>query len=169
MHTAHLSVGGNDLSIETGKLAKQADGAVIVRYGETVILVTACYTPTQREGIDFLPLTVDFRENTYASGRIPGGFFEIGQGMAGPVLMMYANEEQKKRYLPPMAKGKEIWCQLFSEPGAGSDLAGLKTKSLSWQEGRGLAHITGPFRRQDFSPELSLTFIGDPNSQKEYP
>ena len=76
MHTAHLSVGGNDLSIETGKLAKQADGAVIVRYGETVVLVTACNTPTQREGIDFLPLTVDFRENTYASGRIPGGFFK---------------------------------------------------------------------------------------------
>ena len=62
--------------------------------------------------------------------RIPGGFFEIGQGMAGPVLMMYATEEQKKRYLPPMAKGEEIWCQLFSEPGAGSDLAGLKTKSV---------------------------------------
>ena len=62
--------------------------------------------------------------------KIPGGFFEIGQGMAGPVLMMYANEEQKKRFLPPMAKGEEIWCQLFSEPGAGSDLAGLKTKSV---------------------------------------
>ena len=62
--------------------------------------------------------------------RIPGGFFEIGQGMAGPVLMMYANEEQKKRYLPPMAKGEEVWCQLFSEPGAGSDLAGLKTKAV---------------------------------------
>jgi polyribonucleotide nucleotidyltransferase len=76
MHTAHLSVGGTDLSIETGKLAKQADGAVIVSYGETVVLVTACYTPTPREGIDFLPLTVDFRENTYASGRIPGGFFK---------------------------------------------------------------------------------------------
>jgi alkylation response protein AidB-like acyl-CoA dehydrogenase len=62
--------------------------------------------------------------------RIPGGFFEIGQGMAGPVLMMYANEEQKKRYLPPMAKGEEVWCQLFSEPAAGSDLAGLKTKAV---------------------------------------
>tara|TARA_B100000586_G_scaffold145488_2_gene105522 strand:+ start:1474 stop:2700 length:1227 start_codon:yes stop_codon:yes gene_type:complete len=62
--------------------------------------------------------------------KLPAGFFEIGQGMAGPVLMMYANEEQKKKYLPPMAKGEEIWCQLFSEPGAGSDLAGLKTKSV---------------------------------------
>lgn len=62
--------------------------------------------------------------------KVPGGFFEIGQGMAGPVLMMYASDDQKKRYLPPMAKGEEIWCQLFSEPGAGSDLAGLKTKAV---------------------------------------
>ena len=75
MHTAQVKVGGGDLVIETGKLAKQADGAVIVRFGETVVLVTACYAGA-REGIDFLPLTVDFRENAYASGRIPGGFFK---------------------------------------------------------------------------------------------
>ena len=76
MNTAHVKVGGSDLLLETGKLAKQADGSVIVRFGETVVLVTACYAPTAREGIDFLPLTVDYRENTYASGRIPGGFFK---------------------------------------------------------------------------------------------
>ena len=61
--------------------------------------------------------------------KVPGGFHEIGQGMAGPTMMLYATEEQKKQYLPPMAKGQEIWCQLFSEPGAGSDLAGIKTKA----------------------------------------
>ena len=60
---------------------------------------------------------------------VPRGIYEIGLGMAGPVLMTYATEEQKQRYLPPMAKGEEIWCQLFSEPGAGSDLAGIKTKA----------------------------------------
>ena len=76
MHTGQLKVGRQDLVIETGKLAKQADGSVIVRFGETIVLVTACYAPTAREGVDFLPLTVDFRENTYASGRIPGGFFK---------------------------------------------------------------------------------------------
>ena len=76
MHTAKVRVGREELVIETGKLAKQADGAVTVRFGDTVVLVTACYAPTPREGIDFLPLTVDFRENTYASGRIPGGFFK---------------------------------------------------------------------------------------------
>ena len=76
MHTGQLKVGREDLVLETGKLAKQADGSVVVRFGDTVVLVTACYAPTAREGIDFLPLTVDFRENTYASGRIPGGFFK---------------------------------------------------------------------------------------------
>ena len=76
MHTGQLTVGQNTLTLETGKLAKQADGAIIVRYGETVVIVTACAAPTAREGIDFLPLTVDYREYTYASGRIPGGFFK---------------------------------------------------------------------------------------------
>jgi polyribonucleotide nucleotidyltransferase len=76
MHTRSVKVGRETLSIETGKLATQADGAAIVRYGDTVVLVTACYAASERQGIDFLPLTVDYREYTYASGRIPGGFFK---------------------------------------------------------------------------------------------
>jgi polyribonucleotide nucleotidyltransferase len=76
MHTRNISVSGRSISIETGRLAKQADGAVIVRSGDTMVLVTACTAPNPREGIDFLPLTVDYREYTYASGRIPGGFFK---------------------------------------------------------------------------------------------
>jgi polyribonucleotide nucleotidyltransferase len=76
MQTRDISVGGRKISIETGRMAKQADGAVIVRSGDAVVLVTACAAATPREGIDFLPLTVDYKENTYASGRIPGGFFK---------------------------------------------------------------------------------------------
>ncbi|MFP5378308.1 MAG: polyribonucleotide nucleotidyltransferase [Vicinamibacteria bacterium] len=76
MHTVEVRVGKHTLSIETGRLAKQADGAVVVRQGDTMVLVTACHASSAREGIDFLPLTVDYRENTYASGRIPGGFFK---------------------------------------------------------------------------------------------
>ena len=76
MERREIKIGRETLSIETGKLAKQANGSTVVRYGDTMVLVTACYAPTAREGIDFLPLTVDFRENTYASGRIPGGFFK---------------------------------------------------------------------------------------------
>src|SRR6059058_3964575 len=76
MHTRELHVGQNTLRLETGKLAKQAHGSVIVRFGDSVVLVTACRAANAREGIDFLPLTVDYREYTYASGRIPGGFFK---------------------------------------------------------------------------------------------
>jgi polyribonucleotide nucleotidyltransferase len=76
MHTRNVTIGRRTISIETGRLAKQADGAVIVRSGDTMVLVTACAAANPREGIDFLPLTVDYREYTYASGRIPGGFFK---------------------------------------------------------------------------------------------
>ncbi|MBA2354057.1 MAG: polyribonucleotide nucleotidyltransferase [Acidobacteria bacterium] len=76
MHTRSIDLSSRTLSFETGKLAKQADGSVMVRMGDTVVLVTACHASTPRQGIDFLPLTVDYREFTYASGRIPGGFFK---------------------------------------------------------------------------------------------
>ena len=76
MTTREISITNKPLRFETGKLAKQAGGSVIVRYGDSVVLVTACRAGSQREGIDFLPLTVDYREYTYASGRIPGGFFK---------------------------------------------------------------------------------------------
>jgi polyribonucleotide nucleotidyltransferase len=76
MTTRELTLSGKTLRFETGKLAKQAGGSVIVRYGDSVVLVTACRAASAREGIDFLPLTVDYREYTYASGRIPGGFFK---------------------------------------------------------------------------------------------
>jgi polyribonucleotide nucleotidyltransferase len=70
-----LEVGGRTLTIESGRLAKQAAGAAVVSYGETVVLVTVC-TATPREGIDFFPLTVDFVEKFSAAGKIPGGFFK---------------------------------------------------------------------------------------------
>src|ERR1700722_11876141 len=76
MTTRELKIGQNTLSIETGKLAKQAGGSVLVRFGDSVVLVTACRAANPREGIDFLPLTVDYREYTYAGGRIPGGFIK---------------------------------------------------------------------------------------------
>src|ERR1700757_2005484 len=68
--------GGKQLSFETGKLAKQAHGSVVVRMGENVVLATAVANADPREGIDFFPLTVDYREYTYAGGRIPGGFIK---------------------------------------------------------------------------------------------
>ncbi len=73
-HTFTCDLAGRQLSIETGKVAQQADAAVTVRYGDTVVLVTMCYGRTPREGVDFLPLTIDYEERLYAAGKIPGGF-----------------------------------------------------------------------------------------------
>src|SRR3989449_1271849 len=76
VHKVSRTIGERELSIEIGKLAKQAHGSALVRYGETVVLVTACADKEPREGLDFFPLTVDYRENFYAAGKIPGGFFK---------------------------------------------------------------------------------------------
>ncbi len=76
-----VEIGGRELRFETGQLAQQASGSVLVRYGENAVLVTAVMSDSPREGIDFLPLTVDYMERAYAAGRVPGGFFrrEIGR------------------------------------------------------------------------------------------
>jgi polyribonucleotide nucleotidyltransferase len=74
--TVSVTVGDQEISFETGKLAKQADGAVVVRSGETMVLATAQGRMEAREGADFFPLTVDVEEKMYAAGKIPGGFFK---------------------------------------------------------------------------------------------
>ena len=76
METFSMEVGGRTLTIEQGKMAKQANGAVLVRYGDTVVLVTATASKEPREGVDFFPLTVDYEEKMYAAGKIPGGFIK---------------------------------------------------------------------------------------------
>jgi polyribonucleotide nucleotidyltransferase len=73
--TKSITIGGKEISIESGKLAKQADGAVVLRMGDTMILATVVGAQEAREGVDFLPLTVDYKEKFAADGRIPGGFF----------------------------------------------------------------------------------------------
>src|SRR6187455_3615776 len=74
--TVSVTVGDQELTFETGKLAKQADGSVIVRSGDTMVLATAQGKMEGREGADFFPLTVDVEERMYAAGKIPGGFFK---------------------------------------------------------------------------------------------
>ena len=70
-----IKLGDKELSVETGKIAKQANGAVIIRYGDTMILVAAVSADSAKEGLDFFPLTVEYRESSYAAGRIPGNYF----------------------------------------------------------------------------------------------
>jgi len=76
IHKKEIIWGGRPLTIETGRVARQADGAVLVTYGETIVLVTAVAARSMRPGQDFFPLTVNYQEKTYAAGKIPGGFFK---------------------------------------------------------------------------------------------
>ena len=76
VHLPRTTVSGKEMIFETGRLAKQASGSVLVSSGETMVLVTAVAEKKGREGIDFFPLTVDYLEMTYAAGKIPGGFFK---------------------------------------------------------------------------------------------
>lgn len=76
INNASLEIRGKELRLETGKMARQADGSVVAQYGDTVILATAVSSKKQREGIDFFPLSIDYLEKTYSAGKIPGGFFK---------------------------------------------------------------------------------------------
>src|SRR5271157_156146 len=76
IHTVEVDLGGRKITFETGKMAKQANGAVVVRSGDSVVLVTACMAEQAKPGQGFFPLTVDYREYTYAAGKFPGGFIK---------------------------------------------------------------------------------------------
>src|SRR5450432_2344633 len=80
VHRVELDWGGRTLTLETGKVARQADGAVIATYGETTVIATAVAAKKPKDGIDFLPLTVNYTEKYYAAGRIPGGYFKRERG-----------------------------------------------------------------------------------------
>src|ERR1700723_4531977 len=75
-HTVEIDLGGRIITLETGKMAKQANGAVVVRSGDAVVLVSACMAQEPKPGAGFFPLTVDYREFTYSAGKIPGGFIK---------------------------------------------------------------------------------------------
>src|ERR671938_943016 len=76
LHKVEIDLFGSKVSIETGKIAKQANGSVVVRSGDSVVLVTACSAENPKPGVGFFPLTVDYREYTYSAGKIPGGFIK---------------------------------------------------------------------------------------------
>jgi polyribonucleotide nucleotidyltransferase len=81
--TSEIEINNNKLSVETGRVARQASGSVVVTYGQTVVLVTAVSTDEVREGIDFLPLSVEYKEMSYAGGRFPGNYFRRDMGRPG--------------------------------------------------------------------------------------
>ncbi|OGO31922.1 MAG: polyribonucleotide nucleotidyltransferase [Chloroflexi bacterium RBG_16_56_11] len=107
-HTFRGDIGGRELTIETGKLAQQADAAVTVRYGDTVVLVTMCFNRVAREGVDFLPLTIDYEERLYAAGKIPGGFIRREGRPSEAAILACRQTDRPIRPLLPKTWHSEI-------------------------------------------------------------
>ena len=104
------TVGDQEISFETGKLAKQADGAVVVRSGETMVLATAQGRTEAREGADFFPLTVDVEERMYAAGKIPGGFFKREGRPTERAILTARMTDRPVRPLWPKGYRNEVQC-----------------------------------------------------------
>jgi len=111
-HRVEMELGGRTLSIETGKIARQADGAVLVQHGETVVLGTVT-TDTPRPGIDFFPLTVDYREKTPAAGKFPGGFRKREGAPNTKEILTMRNIDRPIRPLFPAAYKNEVQIQCW--------------------------------------------------------
>jgi len=109
-----VQVGNQEITFETGKLAKQADGSVVVRSGETMVLATAVGRAEAREGADFFPLTIDVEERMYAAGKIPGGFFKR-EGRASERATLTARMIDRP-IRPLFPKGWNFETQLVSMP-----------------------------------------------------
>ena len=114
-----IVTGGKEISVETGKLAKQADGSVVVRMGETMMLATVVSSPEAKEGVDFLPLTVDYREKFSAAGRIPGGFLRReARPSDGEVLVMRLVDRALRPLFPDDYHAEvQVMIQLLSYDG----------------------------------------------------
>src|SRR5256885_16351154 len=95
-----VDFGGKELTIEVGRMAKQADGSVVMRYGDSMVLVTAVAASPIRPGIDFMPLTVDYLEKTSAAGKIPGGYLKR-QGRL-PETAVATSRPLLRPWLPPL-------------------------------------------------------------------
>src|SRR5919199_2607292 len=105
-----VEIGGKEITFETGKLAKQADGAVVVRSGETMVLATAQGRTEPREGADFFPLTVDVEERMYAAGKIPGGFFKREGRPTEKAILTARMIDRPIRPLWPKGYRNEVQC-----------------------------------------------------------
>jgi len=127
-------LGGRVLTVETGRMAKQADGAVLVRYGDTVVLVTAVISEEPLEGADFVPLLVEYREKTYAAGKIPGGFFKREGRPTEKEILSARLIDRAIRPLFPKGFGHEVQVianVLSSDQQNDSDILALLGASLS--------------------------------------
>jgi polyribonucleotide nucleotidyltransferase len=127
-HEVALEVGGRRLSLETGRIAKQADGAVVVTYNDTTVLVTAVSAHSMREGQDFFPLTVEYQEKAFAAGKIPGGFFKReGRQGADEILVCRCIDRPMRPLFPEgyMYETQIIATVLSADRGGAPDVISL--------------------------------------------
>ena len=108
-----LEIGNKTFTFETGEVAKQAGGSALVRLGDVVVLVAATMSKNDRAGIDFFPLTVDYRERTYAAGRIPGGFFKRETRPRDKEILISRIIDRSIRPLFPEELRKDIQVQII--------------------------------------------------------
>src|SRR5579863_4900666 len=128
MRRFEVQVGGKALILETGRVARQADGAVLVQYGDSVVLVTAVAAKEAKANVDFLPLTVDYQERLYAAGRIPGGYFRREGRPGEKEILISRLIDRPLRPLFPEGwfyETQVIASVLSSDTGASADLLGI--------------------------------------------
>ncbi|MEO7000774.1 MAG: polyribonucleotide nucleotidyltransferase, partial [Ktedonobacterales bacterium] len=134
IHTVETTLGGHAFSIETGRVAEQAGGAVLVRYGETVVLGTATASSNPREGIDFFPLTVDVEERLYAVGKIPGGFIKREGRPSEHAILASRLTDRPLRPLFPKGYRNDVEVAIFvlsSDRENDSDVLGITAASAA--------------------------------------
>lgn len=173
------SIGGKEIHIETGKIAKQADGAVLVTMGETVILVAACAAHKSREGQDFFPLTVDYREKASAAGRFPGGYFKREGRPSEKEILTMRLTDRPIRPLFPKGWFNEVQVQTLllsadgeNEPDVMSILgasAALSVSDIPWAGPLGCVRvarvggefIANPTHSEMEGSDLDLIYVGN--------
>src|SRR5471030_1450872 len=133
-HIVEVDLGGRKITLETGKMAKQANGAVVVRSGDSVVLVTACMADQAKPSAAFFPLTVDYREYTYAGGRIPGGFIKREGRMSEREILTSRQIDRPIRPLFPEGFRSEtqvIAFVLSADTANDPDVAGINGASVA--------------------------------------
>ena len=113
------TIGGRDMTVEVGRLAGKANGSATIRYGDSMILVTACVSDKPREGVDFFPLTVDYEERLYAAGKIPGSFFRReGRPTSGATLTARLTDRPLRPLFPKHYHNEtQVICTVLSVDG----------------------------------------------------
>ncbi len=125
-------IGGRTLSLEVGKVAGLANGAVTMRYGDTVILVTAVMSAEPREVIDFFPLTVDYEERLYAAGKIPGGWFRREGRPSTAGILTARLTDPTPTYSPSLGRPQRSRYLIFRSAGRSRERAWRTSMGSTW-------------------------------------